>query len=278
MKIFPNTDQRTVEGFGNEWTRFDQKELTEEERIRIFHSYFHLFPWSVLPENAVGVDVGSGSGRWAMEVSKRISMLHCVDASSGALNVARTNLAARTNCHFHLATASQLPFSSESLDMCYSLGVLHHIPDTQAGIRECARVLKKGAPFLIYLYYRFDNRAIWYVWLWRISDFFRKSISMLRHSQRSVICDLIAFFVYYPTARTAKILEKLGLAVDSFPLSSYRNHSFYTMRTDALDRFGTGLEKRFTKKEIEDMLLEAGFENIRFSDTVPFWCAVGCKK
>ena len=49
------------------------------------------------------------------------------------------------------------------------------------------------------------------------------------------------------------------------------------MRTDALDRFGTRLEQRFSKIEIELMLTEAGFTNICFSDHMPFWCAVGTK-
>ena len=46
------------------------------------------------------------------------------------------------------------------MDFGYSLGVLHHIPDTCAGIKACARLLKRGGPFLVYLYYAFDNRAI----------------------------------------------------------------------------------------------------------------------
>ena len=49
------------------------------------------------------------------------------------------------------------------------------------------------------------------------------------------------------------------------------------MRTDAYDRFCTPLEKRFTKQEIQDMLGAAGFENVKFSSRIPFWCAVGTR-
>jgi hypothetical protein len=62
------------------------------------------------------------------------------------------------------------------------------------------------------------------------------------------------------------------------PLSNYRNKSFYSMRTDALDRLGTRLEHRFTQAEIRRMMEAAGLDDIRFSPTVPFWCAVGIKK
>ena len=42
------------------------------------------------------------------------------------------------------------------------------------------------------------------------------------------------------------------------------------MKTDSRDRFGTPLEKRFTKIEIEKMMIESGLESIRFSDNFPF--------
>jgi hypothetical protein len=61
------------------------------------------------------------------------------------------------------------------------------------------------------------------------------------------------------------------------PLSQYRNNSFYVMRNDALDRFGTRLEKRFSKTEIQTMMQRCGLENITFS-TTSFWTAVGYKK
>ena len=67
----------------------------------------------------------------------------------------------------------------------------------------------------------------------------------------------------------------MGLDVAGIPLSAYRHGSFYTMRTDALDRFGTQLEQRFTRAQIEAMMLSAGLENIRFSDKEPFWVACG---
>jgi len=71
-------------------------------------------------------------------------------------------------------------------------------------------------------------------------------------------------------------LEKLGLDVELMPLSSYRSLSFYTMRTDALDRFGTRLEHRFTAREIKEMMEQAGLNRIAFSDSY-YWCALGYK-
>ena len=94
-----------------------------------------------------------------------------------------------------------------------------------------------------------------------------------------IITDIIALTIYLPLARFAKLLENIfNLNVENFPLSAYRNLNYYTMRTDSLDRFGTRIEKRFSKKEIESMLLEAGFNKIKFSDKIPYWIAIGYKK
>jgi hypothetical protein len=65
--------------------------------------------------------------------------------------------------------------------------------------------------------------------------------------------------------------------VGGVPLSAYRNASFYTMRTDALDRFGTRLEQRFSRPQIEHMMAAAGLTNIRFSDKEPYWVACGVR-
>ncbi|NNE65739.1 MAG: class I SAM-dependent methyltransferase [Pyrinomonadaceae bacterium] len=270
-----NIDSNVVEGFGDEWSRFDQSALTPEELEKLFDNYFNIFPWETLPTEAVGFDLGCGSGRWAKLVAPRVGKLHLIEPSE-ALEVAKRNLKELTNCEFHRASVEEIPLNDDSADFGYSLGVLHHIPDTEAGLKLCVEKLKPGAPFLLYLYYRFDNRPAWFRAIWKISDLFRRAISILPHSLRFFVSQIIAGLVYFPLARFALVLEKLGVDVSSFPLSQYRETSFYTMRTDALDRFGTRLEQRFTKKEIEEMMVRSGLTNIKFSET-SFWTAVGIK-
>ena len=268
-----NLDNKVVDGFGDEWSRFDQSALSDSELETLFENYFHIFPWSALPPDAVGFDLGCGSGRWAKLVAPKVGRLHLIEPSD-AIEVARRSLSRSSNCEFHRAGVDEIPLENESCDFGYSLGVLHHIPDTEAGLRSCVQKLKPGAPFLLYLYYRFDNRPAWFRFVWRISDAGRRLVSRLPHRARFATSQLIAALVYLPLARTAQLLDRLKVNVDSFPLSQYRNTSFYTMRTDALDRFGTRLEKRFTKEEMRLLMEKAGLERIAFSDR-SFWTAVG---
>lgn len=271
-----NIDLSTVSSFGDEWLRFDQSAMTVYEARKIFNEYFSIFPWDRLPEHAEGFDMGCGSGRWAYWVAPRVGRLHCIDPS-GAIEVTQRNLAQFNNVICHRAGVGDYPLPPCSQDFGYSLGVLHHVPDVAAAIRSCAELLKPGAPLLLYIYYAFDHRPKWYQAIWRLTDFMRKRISLLSPAAKRCVTDAIAFFVYLPLAQFSSVLERLGANVASIPLSYYRNCSFYTMRTDARDRFGTPLEQRFTRRQIEEMMDRAGFVDIRFSETAPFWCVVGVK-
>jgi SAM-dependent methyltransferase len=272
-----NVDRATVEGFGKEWTRFDQSDAPSGELESIFAQYFSVFPWDLLSNRAQGFDAGCGSGRWASFVAPRVGVLHCIDASPAAIEVARRNLAATANCVFHVANIDELPLSDAAMDFGYSLGVLHHLPDPLSGLRACARKLKPNAPFLVYLYYAFDNRPMWFRALWRSTELGRVFISRLPFWLRCRVTDAIAVVVYWPLARLALLAERFGCGVDALPLASYRRRSLYTMRTDALDRFGTRLEHRLSRAGIQALLESAGFVDVHFREAPPYWCAVGFK-
>jgi ubiquinone/menaquinone biosynthesis C-methylase UbiE len=248
------------------------------DREAIFGSYFRIFPWNELPPDAIGLDVGCGSGRWAVMVAPRVGHLHLLDASEAALAVAKRNLAKAGNVTFHLASVGDIPLENGSLDFAFSLGVLHHVPDTAAAIRAVAAKLKAGAPFLIYLYYALDNRPRWFRAIWRLSNLMRLMISRLPPTGKLFTSQFLAAAIYWPFARFAALLERAGLSSKMVPLQAYRDRDFYVMRTDAYDRFCTRLEQRFSRQQIEQMLLESGFEAIAFSNDPPFWCAVGRKR
>jgi len=269
-----NVDPRTVSGFGQEWAALDQSSLSHANRLSIFNDYFGIFPWENLPSEAIGADIGCGSGRWALMVAPRVRTLHCIDASSRALEIARRNLSSVDNVQFHHASADNLPIPDGYLDFAYSLGVLHHVPDTASAIKAIAQKLKPRGLFLLYLYYAFDNRPFWYRSLWRYSNFGRTIISQLPFPMRFLVSQLIAAVVYWPFARLASLLEWCGFAPEHWPLAYYRNKDFYVMRTDALDRFGTTLERRFTLLDIKKILETSGFSNVRFSNAPPYWCAI----
>jgi len=272
-----NIDKKVVKDFGSEWNEFNHTKINEEDLKSSFESYFKDFPLQDL-KDLEGFDMGCGTGRWAKFVAPFVRKLNCIDPSEMALTRAKENLAGFDNCSFQCAATESSNLEPSSQDFGYCLGVLHHIPNTQQALMDCSKLLKKGAPFLLYLYYRFDNKPSWYSKVWATSNIFRKTISKLPFKLKLRVTNLIAFCIYYPLARLSKVAEICGLNVENFPLSDYRNKSFYIMKTDSLDRFGTSLEQRFTRDEIRKMLTTAGFNNITFSDRTPYWVSLAYKE
>jgi SAM-dependent methyltransferase len=270
-------NNRVINSFGEEWKRFDQSKLDKLELKKIFNDYFKIFPWKLINKKSVGFDMGCGSGRWAKVVAPRVGLLNCIEPSL-AIEVAKKNLNKNKNVKFIKLAIEDINLKPGSQDFGYCLGVLHHTENTQKNLKKCISLLKKNAPFLVYLYYKFDNRNLVYHLIWKISDILRKIISKLPEILKIFFSDLLAIIIYYPLAKTSFILDKINFDTKSFPLSYYKNLSFYTMRTDSRDRFGTNLEKRYTKKEIENMLKNAGLYKIKFSNNAPYWCATGFKK
>jgi SAM-dependent methyltransferase len=262
-----NLDVGTVEGFGQEWGKFTQEALSATERQQLFFKYFSLIDWSMKPKRAL--DMGCGSGRWDVLVAPLVDELVAADASPEALEVAKRNVR-EPNVSFVECSPESLPFPDGYFDFIFSLGVLHHLPDTEAAIGNLICKLAPGGRFLLYLYYALDNRPAWFRGLWKLSDLLRRSVSRLPFFLRYALSQVIALLVYWPLARVAKHFP----VSESWPLRFYASRSFYVMRTDSLDRFGTKLEKRFSKDQIVLMLEAAHLEDIMFSDGTPYWvCA-----
>lgn len=272
-----NIQYQVINDFGKEWKEYNQNDLSEKELEELFYKYFKIFPFDKINKNSVGFDMGCGTGRWAKFIAPKVKKLNCIEPSKNALEVAKKNLGNYKNCLFQENNVMDNLIDTGSQDFGYCLGVLHHIPNTQLGLENCVKKLKKGAPFLLYLYYRFDNKPFWFISVWKISNFLRLIISKLPFIIKLPLTKIIAIFIYFPFAKLSLLLSKLGLDVSNIPISAYKYNSLYTMKTDALDRFGTRLEHRFTKIEIENMMKESGLINIKFSEKSPYWVAVGEK-
>ena len=100
----------------------------------------------------IGVGMGADHLEWARHRPRRLVGL---DATNRALEHTRSRLtfAGCTPVLLH-ADAERLPFQSDSFDVVYSWGVLHHTPDTPGAIREVLRVLRPGGTARVMIYHR----------------------------------------------------------------------------------------------------------------------------
>ncbi len=272
-----NLDKKTVDSFGDEWSSFHSFDDAEIEKIG--DEYFDIVKENQLNKNSLVLDVGCGSGRWSKYVASKAKFVEAVDPSN-AVYVASKLTSNLSNVRVTQAGVSNIPFANDSFDFVFSLGVLHHIPNTQQAMQSCVEKLKSGGYFLVYLYYRFDNKSVLFKLLFAFSNVFRLVISKMPHGLKKIVCNLIAAVVYFPLAKISSLVKNIfgEKMQQKIPLFYYANKSFYIMQNDALDRFGTPLEQRFTKKEIEKMMIDCGLTEIVFSAQTPYWHAIGKKK
>ena len=116
------------------------------------------------------LEVGHGMGCDLVHAAKAGAAVHGVDLTPHHHEIAKKHFAANgLRADLHLCDASELPFASNSMDIVFSLGVLHHTNDTIRCIAEVYRVLKPGGTFIMALYHFWSlphlfhvlHRGIW---------------------------------------------------------------------------------------------------------------------
>lgn len=270
-----NLNQDGIESFSREWAAFDYLEAQTDGALDSqFLAYCAPIDLTQFnPENSLAADFGAGSGRWASRILPFFSLVYAVEPSLGAIKVLHKRFLNENRVRILQETVGENSIPSNSLDFAMSLGVLHHIPDTELAIKDIARKIKSGGVFLCYLYYKLDDKPFYYQWLFWVANSIRWVISRLPYEMRILVARIIAWVVYLPLARTAKFMHVNGKDISNFPLHHYADMPLKFLQNDALDRFGTRLEQRFSKSEIGKMLDEAGFDlsTLKFSADEPYW-------
>lgn len=124
------------------------------------------------------LEVGCGQGVLLSRIAGRATHAIGMDISSESLEQAKRGLREMKlldRVNLVQGDAENLPFVAESFDTVYSIGVLHHTFDTQKGIDEIYRVLRKDGKAVIMLYHMSFPKGMM-VWILRtfssVVDFF----------------------------------------------------------------------------------------------------------
>jgi ubiquinone/menaquinone biosynthesis C-methylase UbiE len=272
-----NIDQTTVKSFGEEWKAFHQ--FDDAELNRIGDEYFDIVTAEMYGPDKIAADFGCGTGRWTKYFATRVGAIAAIDPSEAIFTASKV-LEKTPNVQLYKASIDNLPFPDNYFDFGFSLGVLHHIPDTRKALTTCVQKVRPGGYFLVYLYYSFDNRGSLFKFIYWLSNLIRLVVCKLPGKLKRIVCGFLAVILYMPFVLLCRLLRILGMPEkfrQKIPLQIYEKASFYIIRNDSLDRFGTPLEQRFSKKEITQMMTKAGLTDISFSPNAPYWHAVGKK-
>ncbi len=127
------------------------------------------------------LEVGCGQGFMANYVARWAKHVTAIDISEESLNFAKlgSEELGVKNVNYHYGDAEDLSFPDNKFDLVYSLGVLHHTPNTQKGINELYRVLKPGGNVVVMLYKKHNPK-------WLAVVFFRvlsKFVDLIMHKE-----------------------------------------------------------------------------------------------
>jgi SAM-dependent methyltransferase len=100
------------------------------------------------------LDAGVGAGRFAECAADQGAEVFGVDLTL-AIDAAYENIGTRPRVHLAQADIFHLPFRESTFDCAYSIGVLHHTPDTEAAFGRVAATVRPHGEFAVYLYARY---------------------------------------------------------------------------------------------------------------------------
>lgn len=112
------------------------------------------------------LEIGFGMGSDHLSLARRGAFMNGIDLTPSHVEItkARLNIFGEVS-NLVNGDAELLPYKNESFDFVYSLGVIHHSPDTEKIISEIHRVLKPGGGCYIAVYHKNSLFFWWSVFL-----------------------------------------------------------------------------------------------------------------
>jgi SAM-dependent methyltransferase len=263
------TARRTQASFGYEWTHFADWRHSGETN---FNDYFQGIDLATLNGRLV-LDAGCGMGRHTRQVAPFAGQVVAVDFSR-AIDQVSHNVAELNNVDCVQADVLALPFADGAFDFVYSLGVLHHIAETDRALLGLVRKVRPGGKLRVYLYWK---RHGWQGAALSLVTAARRVTTRLPLSVLRGLCWLLSVGLSIGVVVPYRVLLALGVrAHEDWPLFVYTKYPFTVLYNDQFDRFSAPIEKRYDPEEVRRLLEAAGLQDVQVHPCFG-WIADGMK-
>ena len=247
--------QRTRDSFGYEWTHFNDWRPSGSTN---FNEYFNGVDLGALHGRLV-LDAGCGMGRHARQLAPFAGDVIAVDFSD-SIHAAARNVRGIRNVHCVQADLLDLPLRDGMFDFVYSLGVLHHLAQTEEALAGLVRKVRSGGKLRVYLYWR---RRGWAGGLLMIATAARRVTTRMAFPVLRACCWLLSVGLYGAVVLPYRVASKLGLRRhEQWPLFVYTKYPFAVLYNDQFDRFSAPIEKRYDRDEVRALLERAGLRDV----------------
>lgn len=247
--------------FGYEWAEYTELRPVYEEQFLRWTALIAREDW----RGKRFLDVGCGMGRnshWPMtyEASGGTS----IDVDDRSLASAKRTLARWRTVEVRKMSAYEIDFDG-AFDIVFSIGVIHHLADPQAALRQMTRAAKPGGKVMIWVY-GYENNE----WIVRWFDPLRKLLFA------RLPIGVTHFLSLFPTI-LLWTLVRLGFGrIEYFNL--LRKTSFRQMRSIVFDQMLPRIANYWRRDEVESLLRGAGLTDVRTAPVNDMsWTAIGTR-
>jgi len=250
-KVFEKEKIKTASSFGYEWTKYSKiiKEF-EKDWIRYFSPF--ISPKEI--KGKVVVDIGCGLAKQGYFTAKYGAKYIGVDLSE-AVEAAYANTK-KFNSLIVQADIYNLPLNSSKINLYYSIGVIHHLPNPREGFNKIVSVMKKGSKILIWVYGRHKNKRAIYLY-----NPLRSITTRIPKKLLYVLCHIPAIATHFLNT-ISLILEKVGAKnlARKIPFYYYTKFPYSFKHNDSFDIFATPTQKYYKRSEIKKWFTGAGIK------------------
>jgi len=261
--------KETMNRFGYEWSHFSEYNCDN------FKPFIEPLPVDYF-RGKIGLDIGCGAGRHAMQASQSGAEIIAIDLSQ-AVDVAQRNNTENKLVHIIQADIYNLPLKPRMFDFIYSLGVLHHLPEPENGYQALTAFLKEGGALFIWLY-AFSPRKI-------ALEILRAAAQRLSNDnirRMAYLCNLIDYGICINFYRLLAALPIVGVMMERFAplrIKEYANHGFRISYTDWFDRLSAPITNYYKENEVHQWLRRSGLHHTRLQlEGDSWWWLYGERK
>lgn len=265
----PDLRERTIADFGEQWTIYRDNPQYYGSADLLRDVFGPLLTLESIRGSAV-VDVGAGTGRFTRIFAESGARRVYAVEPSAAYDVLVANTAGardRVECLHVGGEEFRLP---EAVDLAFSFGVLHHIPNPAPVVSAMYDSLKPGGRAVVWLYGHEGNAL--YVSLLRFL------LPITRRLPHAMLVALV-WLLYAPIALYIAACRYVRLPMWSYVVDVFGQLTPAMRRLTMYDQLNPSYAKYYRKEEVRSLLADAGFTDIQlFHRHAYSWTAVAIKR
>ena len=200
------------------------------------------------------LDIGCGAGRFIDVVRMKCDNPIIGIDYSNSVEIAYNNFISDQKICIVQADALKLPFRPGAFQGSFSIGVLHHTPDPEKGVKEAFRVLDKGGWFGLSVYQKnsyYDKPVL---------KFYRKIFSYLKplfSFMPAILYSYVVVNVFRSVARRLVFIK--SITSKCFPFVDLPDKNWSIL--DTFDSVTPTYASTYKREEVFDWLCAAGFQD-----------------